>query len=263
MSGTHRPSGLAGSQGLIATVGLAMVLIGVAIAALAGPASQWGFWDFRLGFIIVRWAVYGTAVGGALCLVSVLMAVAVHKTAFVRKSAAALAGLVIAVTGVSVPYILTKPGNPPIHDITTDMDDPPLFVAVLPLRAQTKATNTAAYQREWRRPDRVINVPDLQKQAFPDIQPVVLEMPPSEAFAKAASAVRTMKWAIVDENPEAGRIEAFDRTAWFGFIDDVVIRIRPEGSGSRVDVRSVSRVGGGDRGLNAKRIRAYLRALTG
>ncbi len=69
-----------------------------------------------------------------------------------------------------------------------------------------------------------------------------------------------MGWKIVDENQAEGRIEATATTRWFGFKDDVVIRIAPSGgNGSRVDVRSVSRVGRSDVGTNARRIRAFLK----
>ncbi|MGH8720432.1 MAG: DUF1499 domain-containing protein, partial [Burkholderiales bacterium] len=84
---------------------------------------------------------------------------------------------------------------------------------------------------------------------------------PAEAFKRALQAARDLGWEIVAAEGVAGRIEATDSTFWFGFKDDVVIRVEADGAGSRIDVRSVSRVGVGDVGANAKRIRAYLRAL--
>jgi uncharacterized protein (DUF1499 family) len=66
---------------------------------------------------------------------------------------------------------------------------------------------------------------------------------------------------VVASDPAAGRIEANETTRWFRFTDDVVIRVAPDGAGSRVDVRSVSRVGRSDFGVNAGRIRAYTAAL--
>jgi uncharacterized protein (DUF1499 family) len=86
-------------------------------------------------------------------------------------------------------------------------------------------------------------------------------VPPDVAFDKALAAAREMGWDIVDAKPAEGRIEATDTTFWFGFKDDVVIRISPTSEGSRIDVRSVSRVGRSDIGTNAKRIRAYLEKL--
>jgi uncharacterized protein (DUF1499 family) len=100
-----------------------------------------------------------------------------------------------------------------------------------------------------------------QRGAYPDLQPMILKVAPPEAFDRALAAVREMGWELVAADAAAGRIEATDTTFWFGFKDDVVIRVRPADGGSRVDVRSLSRVGGGDAGTNAKRIRAYLDAL--
>jgi uncharacterized protein (DUF1499 family) len=77
----------------------------------------------------------------------------------------------------------------------------------------------------------------------------------------ALQAARDMGWEIVDADPVEGRIEATDRTLWFGFADDVVIRLATTDSGTRLDVRSKSRIGGSDVGANARRIRRYLARL--
>ena len=68
-----------------------------------------------------------------------------------------------------------------------------------------------------------------------------------------------MGWNIVAKDPSQGRIEATDTTFWFGFTDDVVIRITPMGSGARLELRSVSRVGVSDVGTNAARIRSFVK----
>jgi uncharacterized protein (DUF1499 family) len=140
---------------------------------------------------------------------------------------------------------------PFIHDITTDAADPPAFVAVLPLRAG--ASNPAAYGGP--------EVAAAQARAYPDIAPRYLAAAPAGAFEQALAAARGMGWAIVAADPAAGRIEATATSRWLGFQDDVVVRIRPDGGGSRVDVRSASRVGKSDLGVNARRIREYLRRL--
>lgn len=140
---------------------------------------------------------------------------------------------------------------PPIHDVTTDTQDPPAFVAVLPRRAG--AANPAAYGGD--------RVAALQQQGYPDIRPLHLRVAPAAAFASALAEARDMGWVVVGADAAAGRIEATATTRWFGFKDDVVVRVRPEGTGTRVDVRSVSRVGGSDIGTNAARIRSYLGRL--
>ena len=87
-------------------------------------------------------------------------------------------------------------------------------------------------------------------------------MGPDQAFDRALAVAQDLEWRIVTADKAAGRIEATDTTRWFGFEDDVVVRLTPWGSGTRVDVRSVSRVGGGDAGTNARRIRDYLGRMT-
>jgi uncharacterized protein (DUF1499 family) len=102
-----------------------------------------------------------------------------------------------------------------------------------------------------------------QRGAYPDIQPIMLAEPPPKAFERAVAAAQAMGWAIVARDPAAGRIEAVDITFWFGFKDDVVVRVAATpGGGSRVEVRSKSRVGRGDAGTNARRIRGFRERLS-
>ena len=123
---------------------------------------------------------------------------------------------------------------------------------MLPLRKN--ATNPADYGGP--------EIAAQQHSAYPDIQPLALPIPNQQAFTQALQAAEAMGWAIVATNPVEGRIEATDTTFWFGFKDDIVVRIQPRGDGSRVDIRSVSRVGKSDVGTNAQRIRAYSRRLS-
>src|SRR5262249_607212 len=141
-----------------------------------------------------------------------------------------------------------------IHDVTTDLVDPPAFEALL---AERKATgrNPSDYDPK---------TAPLQAAAYPDIKPVVLDRSPADAFERALDAARAMGWEVAAADKAAGRIEATAITPWFRFRDDVVIRVSEAGGGkSRIDVRSVSRIGGGDLGQNAQRVRAYVARLTG
>ena len=141
---------------------------------------------------------------------------------------------------------------PAIHDISTDVANPPEFEAIAPLRAD--APNSMAYDAETLAP--------LMAQHYPDVTPLILQADPAAVFARAEALVAELGWTLVASDPATGRIEAYDTTALYGFIDDVVIRIGPEGPrGARVDVRSLSRVGQSDLGANAARIRAFLSAL--
>jgi uncharacterized protein (DUF1499 family) len=100
-----------------------------------------------------------------------------------------------------------------------------------------------------------------QKAAYPDLVSLILPLPPQAAFAKAVAAAEAMGWEVVGRDAAAGRIEAVDTTKWFGFKDDIAIRVTAADGGSRIDVRSKSRLGRSDLGTNARRIRAYLRTL--
>lgn len=209
-------------------------------AALSGLGSRWGLWHFRTGFVILKVSAYA-GLAGALA-----GAVLMWKGARVPGLAAVLTGLCVA----GVPWLWMRAAKtvPMIHDITTDTVDPPSFVAILPIRKD--APNPASYGG----PD----VAQKQKAAYPYIVPKVLEMPPEEAYDKALSAARNMGWEIVDSNPKEGRIEATATTFWFKFKDDIVIRVERTIGGSKIDARSVSRVGKSDVGTNARRLRKYL-----
>jgi uncharacterized protein (DUF1499 family) len=99
------------------------------------------------------------------------------------------------------------------------------------------------------------------RRAYPDIQPLRVKVAPNIAFERAKGAIEESGWQLVREDASAGRLEAVATTFWFGFKDDVIVRVAADGGGSRVDVRSKSRVGKGDLGTNAQRIRTYLRRL--
>ncbi|HSG23094.1 MAG TPA: DUF1499 domain-containing protein, partial [Azonexus sp.] len=100
-----------------------------------------------------------------------------------------------------------------------------------------------------------------QKTGYPEIVPKVLKNSPAEAFARAEAAARLMAWEIVAVSPADYRIEATATSLLFGFKDDVVIRVTPHADGSRIDVRSLSRVGISDLGVNARRIQEFMQLL--
>jgi len=227
---------------------LLLSVIAVLLLLAAGPGARVELWDYRTGFQLMRWAAFAGLAAAGLAAVLLLL----PRT---RRGglAALLAALVLGLGTAFVPWYGLREARalPPIHDITTDTGRPPQFVAILPLRAA--APNPAAYGG----PD----VARAQMGAYPDLRTYRMDAAPAQAFDRALQAARDMGWEIVAADAAAGRIEATDTTFWFGFKDDVVIRVEADGAGSRVDVRSVSRVGVGDVGANAKRIRAYLRAL--
>jgi uncharacterized protein (DUF1499 family) len=216
----------------------------------SGFGYRLGAWDLNVAFHIYIYGSYVAAAGGVICILAALL---VRPGTGRRGFGMALVGIVLAIAGFGT--VLKWKGQaekaPPIHDISTDLTNPPPFVAVLPLRAS--APNSATYDTA---------TAGKQRTGYPDIQPVTLPVPPGAAFHVALSAARAMGWAIVATDSSAGRIEATATTTWFGFKDDVVVRIQPDAKGSRVDIRSESRVGGSDVGTNAARIKAYESRLT-
>jgi uncharacterized protein (DUF1499 family) len=139
---------------------------------------------------------------------------------------------------------------PPIHDITTDPIDPPRFDALSRLRTGD-GTNPAVYAGLYSA--------EMQRKAYPDIEPMQLEIPPERAFDLTMRLVTKRKWLVIDERPpqpprRIGRIEAVARTPIMGFREDVSIRVQPDGEDSRVDIRSSSRYFESDLGSNAARV---------
>ena len=143
-------------------------------------------------------------------------------------------------------------GLPSIHDITTDTEDPPRFSAVLPRR--TGRVSPAEYDGA--------PAADQQRRAYPDIVPIDLGVAAESAIDEAAAIAKELGWEVVAVDRTRGVLEAIDTTFWFRFKDDIVVRVRAIGATrSRVDVRSKSRVGRGDLGTNARRIRTFTAGL--
>ncbi len=233
---------------------LALLLaIAAAVVLLLGPLGwRAGWWHFRVGFFYLMPGAFYCA----LAAVAVgLIALAPGARSQGRgKIATLVAALVIGgtIAYVSWHYNGMRGVYPAIHDITTDWDNPPQFSAILPLREAAKA-NSVAYEGA--------GVSDLQRKAYPDIVALTLDLAPAEAFTRALDVARQLGWTIVASDKAAGRIEASQRTRWFSFTDDVVVRVTAAGAGSRVDLRSVSRLGRGDFGANATRVRRFLAAM--
>jgi uncharacterized protein (DUF1499 family) len=229
---------------------LALLLAAVSLLMLAaaGPMHRSGLLGLASTFRVLQWAVYGA--GGALIVGMLAVIVAARRGTGMAGAVTPIVAILVA-SAVLYPWVRRASRVPRIHDITTDTDHPPLFVAVVPLRAH--APNTVQY-----------GGPELaaqQHQGYPDLTPLDIGVPPAQAFDRALGAARKMGWEIVASDPASGRIEATDTTFWFGFKDDVVVRIAAAPGGSRVDVRSLSRVGLSDVGTNAARIRKYVSAL--
>jgi len=212
-----------------------------ALCFVLGPVLAW----LRLVPPLTGFGVFALA-GLAGLVIGIRTAVrALRGRSFTRG------GLVALVVGVAFVVIAARGmGTPRINDFTTDLDDPPAFrnAATLPANAGRDLTYPAAFAV-------------VQRGCCPDLHPARLRGGTEEVFARARQVADSMHWTITAAEPAAGTIEATAQSRLFGFVDDIVIRVRPDGGASRVDVRSKSRDGKGDLGTNAARIRRYIDAL--
>lgn len=233
------------------------VIFGILAALLllfSGYGYQWEWWGLGTAF---TWLIPGSAVAGLISF-SLALFFGFARWNNPRKKGAVLAaiGLILSLVVMgTVGYWFNETQKyPPIHDVSTDIENPPEFRAIVPLRAN--APNDTTYGGEENA--------DLQRRYYPDVQTVYLDMNYNEVFDRALEAAEQRPWEkIVTSDRQAGLIEAYDKLPWFGFIDDVVIRIdTADTSGHyKIDVRSVSRLGRGDIGVNAQRIRDYLEGV--
>src|SRR3954468_14054673 len=225
-------------------IALAAAVLAFVLMVAAGPGTKHELWDYRVGIGMLQAAAYiGMAAAAAAVVLLLLFAVPRWRV----RPWVPLATLIFALLALTPPVILRHQarGLPPIHDITTDPANPPAFVALQAERQ--KAPNGVAYGGP--------EVAAQQQKAYPDIKPLILKASVDESLQRAIDAARSLGWQVISTDAASGRIEATDRTWWFGFKDDIIVRVRPEPSGgSRVDVRSVSRVGHGDLGANAARV---------
>jgi uncharacterized protein (DUF1499 family) len=245
-----RPTRLPRAAALTANAGLALTVAGSLALLLSGVGTRWDWWDYRTGFLILRWTLYGGLAVIVVALAGLILGLLARTGRSLLVSLVTLV-LLAAVAAVPVGYLRSAGRVPPIHDITTDLDDPPRFVAVLPLRRG--APNSAEHAGAA--------LAAQQHAGYPDLGPARFAAAPEQVFARAVEVARGLGWQIVAAVPAEGRLEATDRTRWFGFRDDVVVRVTADGTGSRVDVRSVSRVGRSDLGTNARRIHRFLDTL--
>ncbi|MEX0902102.1 MAG: DUF1499 domain-containing protein [Pseudohongiellaceae bacterium] len=239
-----------------ARIAFIIAVIAVLAIPLMSVGRYLGFWTpvnaipSLLSFVITFLAAIVAVILG---LIGVLRRKGCPWSAYpVQRSAFALGLGVIMLLAIGL-FAAEAGRYPPIHDITTDTGNPPEFVALRAERDAMQAPNDAEYDPA---------VAAQQRQGFPDLAPKVLPLTADEAFNKSLKAAADMGWRIAATEPSEGRIEAVATTFWSGYLDDVVIRITASGDGqSRIDVRSKSRVGGGDAGANGKRIEKFLAML--
>jgi len=230
---------------VLAGIGAAAVLIAL-VGARVGILSPIA----AMGVFGIAWLVL------MICIVATIVGLILSKG---TGGAASTVGVWFAFTVAVLVIAVSESQRPPlsgssrIHDITTDVGNPPSFEALVAIREATGASNPPEYAGN--------EVAKVQKANYPDIETLTVEKPTDEVFAAAEKVALNLGWEIVRADPDSGQIEATATTYWFRFKDDVAIRLTPRGTESYVDIRSKSRVGGGDMNANANRIRAFLSGL--
>lgn len=232
----------------------AVTVLGLAVALLLGAilcivAARNGTITYIQGFTWLRYIGYASA---AVFVASIFTFGFTLGSRAGGSFRAGVAAVVLAAIVGSLYINEAQPPTPPpvlINDITTDFEDPPEFDAVVPLRPAN------ANPIEYPGPETAAQ----QRRAHPEVEPITTSLPPDEAFARAVETGEAMGWNIVAQDADAGRFEAVATTTFFRFKDDVVVRVRGTPDGSRVDLRSHSRVGLSDLGKNAARIMEFRR----
>ncbi|MGD2141064.1 MAG: DUF1499 domain-containing protein [Burkholderiales bacterium] len=233
---------------LLVVIGFILALACALAAVFSGIGYQLDLWHFRTGFLIIKVSFYAAIFALVLSVIGL---------AFSRKTRAMVVmgviGVLVAAITVYVPlsWKKTLDAHPYIHDITTDVEDPPKFVVVESIRGP--GDHSVVYDGP--------EVAAQQKEAYPDLQPLMVTLPAAKVFEAADKVIAKMGLEIVDASEQDMRIEATDTSLLYGFKDDMVVRITPTENGARVDVRSKSRLGRSDLGQNAKRIRRFLAEL--
>ena len=235
--------------------GTALVLSIIALVLLAVAPFGWrlGWWPYSFG---LYWLMPASGFVGLVAVSLCVLTLALGWSELRPRSLGVLSvALCLSAALVYVPwqYSRLRSTLPPIHDITTDTDNPPAFSAVLPARAAEHAGGVNYDDPK---------LPQLQKAAYPDLAALKAALPVAKAFNEALHVAKSMPgWTIIAADADTGHIEAIQQSRWFRFTDDIVIRVSGDVAGSRIDMRSTSRQGHSDYGVNAARIRVYLGAL--
>lgn len=256
-SPSARPSNWSGKT--IFWLGLGSIVL----AFFAAIGSGWGLWNYRFGFQLLKLAfgIALLAVAGGLFLgwwaqrKGRVAARPLRWTGMVLGGGLALWLLSFAYTERTVPAI---------HDISTDLADPPQF-RMLEVRADNLDQIPGDKEPDMKGMNPQQRWAAIHQKGYGDIRSVRIASPVAEVIAKAERLAKVRGWDIVVADPVEGRLEATDTSRFFRFKDDVVVRVRPteDGMGSIVDMRSISRDGVSDLGANAKRVRSFLADLAG
>ena len=254
--------------GIVAKLAFAAFVVSLIVGLVASFGTKFHLWDFQIGLLkIFPYCLYFGLAGIALGIIWGISALFLNSGRAAGYGAIGLIGslAVMALPLYNIYMVRIAHAIPSIHDISTDTEHPPQFVALL--HDRPGAINPPDYDGAKQVKDfdgKMRSTAELQKMYYANIKSYgVLGTTPAQLFKRALAAANAMGWTVVAAvpSPTGGRIEASDTTFFFGFTDDVVIRVEPAGMGAKLDIRSKSRVGVSDLGKNAARIRAYLKTL--
>ncbi|MCE2729393.1 MAG: DUF1499 domain-containing protein [Sphingomonadaceae bacterium] len=230
---------------------------------VSAVGTGWGFWEYTSGLKGVAGAFL---LGLGAILIGAVQGWRVRKAVNPPPRARRWVGMGVALAYVAWvgTFLMAALTVPAIHDVSTDLADPPAF-QTLTLRADNLDNIPGADDADMRGLTPLQRWAVVHQKAYGDIRSVRSNEPVPMVIAKAERLAKARGWEVAVSLPEEGRFEATETSAFFQFKDDVVLRVRPSetGEGSIVDMRSVSRVGVSDLGMNAKRVRAFLADLTG
>ena len=248
---------------ILAKVSFWLAVVSLLVIVSAGFGKQLGLWPMPFALLMMLPA--GVLLGAVAAAVGLVWVVWSRMSDNRANGLYGWIGFIGAIAVIAAPVHAAYVGFtvPPINDITTDTEHPPQFVALLGLRkdAQTPPDYPGGKTLTWK--GEKVTWAEAQKLAYPDIRTYFAFTTPDKLFDTALKVARDMGWRIVAADKKDGRIEATDTTFFFGFTDDIVIRVAQSGEGAKLDIRSKSRVGISDVGKNAARIRAYRQALEG
>ena len=230
---------------------VALLLAGTAMLVLigSGPFYQLDLLSLDAAYLGLRLAA---AIGaGALLAGAATIVVAVRRRS-VPHVAFGLTSALLGMAAIAIPIRARSDAAAaaPLHDISTDLEHPPTFKILLSDYDQSPGV----LQRD-------AATDALQRRAYPDITPLVLPVGRADAFEEVLETMNEFDWPVADASQREGRVEVTIRSPWFGFPDNLVIRLTAAGNSTRVDVRSVSRDGANDMGRNAEHIREFLAEL--
>lgn len=245
---------------LATRIALVLGIGGVAAALVAALGAGQGLWHFRAAFTVLRYAFFAAAAGALVGLVALLLSRRRGKLMMTNLLTVVVAlGFVLFLGNL----IRTARSVPAIHDITTNLDDVPQFTH-LKVRADNLESIPDEGKAELKTMPPEARWKAVHRAHYGDLHTLTLPLPPMEAVRRAATLARDRGWQIASADAGAGTVEATDTSRFLRFKDDIVVRVRSApGGGSLVDMRSISRVGASDVGVNARRVRSFLADLEG